>query len=326
MKSSKFYIFLPLLITIMLCIPSLICAKAEEKIEKTYSLDRDGKVYVRNISGDIVVNSWEKNEIKIIALKVARYERDLDNVTIDIHQTNGNVRIITRHYKSFSLFRSKHVSVYLELFIPDKAHLRVKNISGSIEAREIGGFIDIKTISGDIKIGTAKNGVKCQTVSGEIKIGTAQNGVKGKTISGDISLEAITGNADLKTISGEITVEGLKGSFKADTVSGDIELETFSHAEEIEAESISGSIELYGELSPGGIYEVDSHSGTIKIGIPAESDFELQTKTFSGDIQCDFELTMSGKINRKKLQGVVGKGGTSLIISSFSGNIRITKR
>lgn len=308
MKSSKLNISLPLLITIMLCIPSLICAKAEERIEKTYSLDRDGKVYVKNISGDIVVNSWEKKEIRIIALKVARYKRDLDNVTIDIHQTNGNVRIITRHYKSFSLFRSTHVSVYLELCIPDKAHIRVKNISGSIEAREIGGFLDIKTISGDIKIGTAKNGVK------------------GKTISGDISLEAITGNADLKTISGEITVEGLKGSFKADTVSGDIELETFSHAEEIEVESISGSIKLYGELSPGGIYEVDSHSGTIKIGIPAESDFELQTKTFSGDIQCDFELKMSGKINRKRLQGVVGKGGASLIISSFSGNIRITKR
>jgi DUF4097 and DUF4098 domain-containing protein YvlB len=289
MKIFKSYSSISILMITLLYIPSLLFAKAEDKIERTYTLDRDGRVYLEVKSGDVEVNSWDKNEVKIIAHK---------NATIDIYHTEGNIRIIVSRPQSF----------HYELFIPDKAHLRVETASGRVEAREIGGFVDVRTVSGDIKVITAENGIRC------------------KTVSGDIHLEKITGNADLKTTSGKITVEGIKGSIKADTVSSKIEIEAFSHAEEMEIESISGNIKLRGELSPGGIYELNSHSGNVKIGIPSESNFELRVETFSGNIHCDFEIKMSGKIDRKKIQGVVGKGGTSLILSTFSGNIRITKR
>jgi len=289
MKIFKSYSSISILIITLLCIPSLLFAKAEEKIERTYTSDRDGKVYLEVKSGDIVVNSWDKNEVKIIASK---------NDTVDISHTEGNIRIIISRSRSF----------HYELFIPDKAHLRVETASGRIKAREIGGFGDIRTVSGDIEVVTAKNGVRCKSVSGNIQIGK------------------ITGNADLKTTSGKITVDGIEGSIKADTVSGKIEIEEFSHAEEMEIESISGNIKLLGELNPGSIYEINSHSGNVEIGIPSDSNFELRVETFSGNIHCDFEIKISGKMDRKKLQGIVGKDGASLILSSFSGNIRITKR
>lgn len=289
MKIFKSYISLSLLMITLLCIPSLRYAKAEDKIERTYTLDRNGKVYLEVKSSDIVVNSWDKNEIKIIAHK---------NATIDIYHTEENIRIIISGPQSF----------HYELFIPDKAQLRVETASGKVKAREIGGFVDIRTASGDIEVVTAKSGVRC------------------KTVSGDIHIKKITGNADLKTTSGNITVEGIKGSVKADTVSGKIEIEAFSNAEGVEIESISGNIKLHGELSPGSIYEINSHSGNVEIGILSDSNFELRVETFSGNIHCDFEIKISGKIDRKKIQGIVGKGGASLILSSFSGNIRITKR
>jgi len=289
MKIFKSYSSISILIITLLCIPSLLFAKAEEKIERTYTSDRDGKVYLEVKSGDIVVNSWDKNEVKIIASK---------NDTVDISHTEGNIRIIISRPRSF----------HYELFIPDKAHLRVETASGRIKAREIGGFGDIRTVSGDIEVVTAKNGIRC------------------KTVSGDIHLEKITGNAELKTTSGKITVEGIEGSIKADTVSGKIEMEEFSHAEEMEIESISGNIKLLGELSSGSIYEINSHSGNVEMRIPSDSNFELRVETFSGNLHCDFEIRVSGKIDRKNIQGIVGKGGASLISSSFSGNIRITKQ
>lgn len=289
MKISKCYISFSLVLIILLCIPSLLFAKVKDKIEKTYTLNRDGKVYLEAKSGDIVVNSWDKNEIKIIAHKKAM---------IDMHHTDDNIRMIIKRPKSF----------YFELLIPDKAHLRVETVSGRVKVHKMGGSLDIRTVSGDIEVLTAKNGVRC------------------KTVSGDIHLEEIVGNADLKTTSGKISVEGIKGSVKAETVSGNIKLEAFSHAEEVEMESISGNIRLRGELSPGGIYEINSHSGNVEMSIPSDSNFELRVETFSGDMQCDFDLKISGKTDRKKLQGVVGKGGASLILSSFSGNIRITKQ
>ena len=289
MKIFKTYTFFFLLMSMLLGLPSLLLAKAEDKMERTYPLERDGKIFLKYKSGDIAVNNWNRNEVKIIA------HQDAD---IDINQSKGNIRIIVKRSKSS----------FFELFIPDKAQLRIETQSGKVKAREIGGFVDIRTASGDLEVIMAQNGARCKTISGDIRIGEIQ------------------GNAYLETVSGRIAVKGVKGSIKAGTVSGNIEIGAFSQSEEIEIESISGNIKLQGEFSPGGIYKIDSHSGNIEIGLPPASNFELRVGTFSGNIHCDFELKVSGKIDRKKLQGMVGKGGSSLTLSSFSGNIRINKR
>ena len=235
MKFFKLNIFILLFLTVIFCIPSALLAESEEKMEETYPLNEDGKVYIENISGDITVKSWKKNEIKILARKVAM-DRDkdaLDKVSIDINHTDGNIRIITRRNKSWSFSQSPDVSVFYDLIIPDKAQLRVKTISGRIQAWETGGRVDLESISGRIDIVKAEQGVKC------------------KTISGAIYLEDITGSTALKSTSGKIIVDGLKGSVEANTVSGDIDIKEFSLADEIEMETIKGSMEAQGEFSPG---------------------------------------------------------------------------
>jgi DUF4097 and DUF4098 domain-containing protein YvlB len=308
MKRSKHNIVLLAILFIVICFPSLGYARTEERIVETYPLESTGKVYLENISGNIIVSIWEKNEIKIIATKKGRRERDLDDVTINIRQFDGNIRIITRHDREFSLFRRGFVSVSYEIIVPAKASVRVKSISGHIEVRKIGGLLNVETVSGKIRVRVAENDVRC------------------KSINGDIDLEYIHGDAELNSVSGEISIQEIEGSVEAGTVSGDIEVDAFSHAEEIDMSSTNGDIELRGELSPGGIYRLDSFNGDTKVEIPSGSDFEFSAKTFSGSIECDFELKMSGRFNPKEVRGTVGKGGGSLTATSFNGNIRIMKR
>lgn len=309
MKLLKINTSVLFLFTTLLLVPSLLYAKAEDKITETYKMDRDGKVYLENVSGNIVVKSWNKNEIEIIATKVARNNDDLENVSVDITHTDDNVRITTRHLRTRNWFGSySGASVHYSLRIPDKARLRVKSVSGDIELHHIGGALDAGSTSGKIEIMTAEDGVKAGTVSGEIY------------------MENITGRADIKSTSGEIKVKGGKGSIEANVVSGDIELTDVSLAEEIEASSISGDIDLECEFLPGGDYEFHTISGEVNIKLPGNSDFDLRTKTMSGGIDCDFEIRISGKIERKKLQGTVGKGGASLEISTLSGDINLEKK
>ena len=308
MKRLKRDIALVAILFIVICLPSLGLAWTEEKIIETYPLENEGKVYLENVSGDITVSNWDKNEIEIKATKRGQRERDLDDVTIHIRQIKGNIRIITRHDREFSLFRSGSVSVHYEIIVPAKASVRVKSISGNVEVRKIGGFLNVESVGGEIRVRVAENDVRC------------------KSISGDIDLDYIHGDAELESVSGEISIQEIEGSVEAGTVSGDIELEAFSHAEELELSSTNGDIELRGELSPGGIYRLDSFRGDTKVEIPSGSDFEFSAKTFSGSIECDFELKMSGRFNTKEVRGAVGVGGGSLNVSSFSGDIRILKR
>ena len=326
MKPSKIYSLLLIIVIILLCMPSPLLARAKETFEETHPLNRDGKVYLKNVSGDIVVNSWDKNEIKIHAIKTARRKKALDNVLIDITRTNDNIRIVAQDERTFKKFRSSRVTIDYELYIPDNVHFKAETTSGDVEIGDIGGFLELKTVSGDISITTVKDGVKCKTVSGDIYMIKINGNVDIKTTSGDIEIEAIKGSVEAETVSGDIKIGAIKGSVEAETVSGDIDLEGFSQAKEIEIETISGYIAIQGFLSPDGTYYLDSHSGKIKVAIPSDSVFELQTKTFSGEIECDFELKVSGKIDRKKIQGVVGKGGANLNLSTFSGNIQISKR
>lgn len=343
MKSGKVCFSILTFAVILLCVPSLIFASAKDRLEKSYSLERGGRVILQNVAGDIFVKGWGKDQVELTAMHAGGPKKDLNEV-VHITQTDGNIRITTSSDKSFSLFGLTRTSVYYELLVPDSTHLKVETVSGNAEIHDFSGALEVKTVRGDIRIIEAKSRVKCKTISGNIHlehiigdtelittsgdlmVHDLEGSFDAESVSGDMVLKKIIGNTDIKTTSGEIGVRNLKGSFEAESVSGDIDVASFSQAEEIEIETVSGDISIEGILSPNGSYTMISHSGDIKLEIPKSSDFELQIRTSTGDMACDFELKVYGKIDRKQLQGIVGKGGASLNISTFSGDIHVNRR
>ena len=53
--------------------------------------------------------------------------------------------------------------------------------------------------------------------------------------------------------------------------------------------------------------------------------FDLEASTFSGDIESDFEIMVTGKFSKKKVQGAVNGGGAVVILNTFSGDIDLKK-
>jgi putative adhesin len=98
--------------------------------------------------------------------------------------------------------------------------------------------------------------------------------------------------------------------------------------------SVSGDIDYTGRLARTGRYQMQSHSGDIRI-TPADSrGFALEGSTFSGDVRSDFPLTIQtspgnsfspGGRNRS-VRGSFGDAGATLTLQSFSGDIVIVKR
>jgi DUF4097 and DUF4098 domain-containing protein YvlB len=290
-------------------IPSHALSRVEERKEVTYNLNKDGKVYLENVAGDILVSSWDRNRIRINAIKKAGSGFALNDASIDIHQyDDSSIRILTRRDDRLERFGRSNVSINYELILPEKAQIRIKTDSGDVDAVNVGGFINVITVSGEIDIVTARNGIKC------------------KTTIGNIDLRDITGNTEIETVSGKVIIDNIKGSVSANTVSGDIKLEALSDAEEVMLETTSGKIYADSELRQGAVYEIDSISGDIEMLMPSGSKFELNAKSDRGNVETDFLLMVTGIINRKRLQGVVGKGGAHINISTFSGDIEIKKR
>jgi len=100
-KQTALWVSLGCFIVLIGFTPSSLSAKEryEDKFEQTVDLARDGKVILSNISGDIEVKTWNKNQVKIDALKVSRTDsqeqarENFDHVAIVIEEDGGTLRI-----------------------------------------------------------------------------------------------------------------------------------------------------------------------------------------------------------------------------------------
>jgi len=296
--------------------PALADQKFEEKFDKTLPLAKTGKLTLSNVSGQIEILTWKEAQVKIEALKVSKassLEKAKENaakVTIDVTGAADLVSVETQYPKRTGGFwggDSINVSVDYKVWVPDQAAVELKSVSGDVSVAPIGGMAKIGCVSGNVDLKGAA-------------------GADVDLVSGELTLENIAGDAYLKAVSGNIKATGVKGSIEAEAVSGEIDLRDVSEAQTVSAKSVSGGITYVGKIKAGGRYELKAHSGDVRMTIPADSAFDFEANTFSGDIDSDFEIQVVGKISPREIHGTVGKGGATVILKSFSGSIDLKKR
>lgn len=285
--------------------------KFEEKFAKTEALAKDGKVIIGNVSGTIVVKSWAQDQVQIDAVKVcnvsseAKAKENMAQVKIEVTKNGNIVQIETKYPEKV---KNLNVSVNYVLTIPAMASIKVRNVSGSVEASGIGGLFQGNNTSGSVTLSRIGGGVDCVVVSGGLKVAD------------------VKGDVDLKTVSGGINAVRIQGSIDAETTSGNVTLTEIAEPKTVRAKVLSGRITYDGQIVAGGKYSFESLSGSVQVSIPASAGFDLEAETFSGSINTDFAVTMQGKIDRKSIQGVVNNGGAALRIKAFSGSIEIRKK
>ncbi len=126
-----------------------------------------------------------------------------------------------------------------------------------------------------------------------------------RSVSGGVKSKSVYAKKSvLESTSGNIKVEDYRGDLSAKTVSGDLYLNTSSPFEDIYIRSISGD---------------------VRISLPSNAEFYLESKTTSGKIICDFPISISGRLSDKNINGSVGNGDNKVTTSTVSGDIRISK-
>jgi DUF4097 and DUF4098 domain-containing protein YvlB len=296
--------------------PALAEEKYEEMFAKTEALAKNGKLYLSNVSGQIDIMVWKEAQVKIEAVKTskagsaAKAKENAAKVTIEVTKEGDVVRVETKYPKQSGSFWGGDrisVSVDYKIWVPDQAAVELNSVSGDITVAPLGGAAKIDCVSGDVKLRGA--------AGAEIKL-----------TSGELEMENIAGDAFIKAVSGDITLTKIKGSVEADAVSGDIELRDVSEAQSVDVKTVSGNVIYFGSIQAGGRYQLNAFSGDVRMTIPADASFDFEANTFSGSIDTDFEITVSGKISPKEIRGTVGKGGATIRLKSFSGNVDLKKK
>ena len=287
-----------------------------ERFSRKVKIGRDGRLSLENIAGNIVVTGGSGDEASIEAVKRTTGDASqLASVHIEVEERPGRVDIKTDHTA-----RNDRVSVDYTVTVPATAG------------------VNLKSISGNVKVASVQGPVRAESISGTVTAASTPRLELAKSVSGDVDLTDTSADADLNasSISGSVRAKGLKArALDLGTVSGDVVLTNVA-CERISIRSVSGDVEYSGALARTGRYEINSHSGTVRLALSSDIGFELNANSFSGSIRSDLPLTLGatrpGNERRRPgpmqhaTRGVFGDGSATLTIRTFSGDVVITKR
>jgi DUF4097 and DUF4098 domain-containing protein YvlB len=285
-----------------------------DRVSRKIKLSPNGSVSVSNVSGDIIVTGASGNEVSIEAVKRA-HRGQLGDVNVDINEAPNRVDVQTNY-----VGRNSDVSVDYTISVPSSASIYLHSVSGDVKVTGVQGLVRIEAVSGTI------------TASGTPRLDRA------KSVSGDVTLTDAGGEGDIQigSISGTVHVKGLKSvGVEVSSVSGDVTV-TNAACERFDAKSVSGTLEYDGTVSRNGRYNLNSHSGDVRLILANPSGFELDASTFSGSIHPDIPVTIGGAnrssddrrhgMRGQHVQGTFGDGSAVITIRTFSGDITIQKR
>jgi DUF4097 and DUF4098 domain-containing protein YvlB len=286
-----------------------------DRISRRVKLSPNGSVSVSNISGDIIITTASGDEVSIEAVKHTRRGQPGD-VSVDINEAPSRVDIRTNYVRG-----NTDVSVDYTIAVPASAS------------------VDVHSVSGDVKVTGAQGLVRLESVSGNIIVAGTPRLEKAKSVSGDVTLTDAAGDGDISlgSISGTIHAKGLKSrGVDVSSVSGDVTLASIA-CDRLDAKSMSGDLGYDGTLSRSGRYNLNSHSGNVRLVLTNPSGFMLDASTFSGSIDSDLPLTIGGDVDRTgqerrhgpdthRVHGTFGDASAVISVRTFSGDITIQKR
>jgi DUF4097 and DUF4098 domain-containing protein YvlB len=265
-------------------------------LDTTVTFDARGTVNVSCPGGDVVVTGTDRNQIVV----KARTERG----AIRFVSSGASATLEPAANRGCS-------DAHFEVSVPAGARLVVATWSGSLTVRGVHGDVEAHAQSGDIDVTDAGDNLEVET------------------LSGDITIEGVRGAANIHSLSGDVTLTRARGDVEVETVSGEIDLQDVV-SKQVRAHSTSGDLEFAGTIVSAGRYEFNTHSGEIRLVLPASVGAQLTLSTFSGEIDSAFPITLNagphsiGASQAKKLNFSLGQGTARIIAETFSGDVTLS--
>jgi DUF4097 and DUF4098 domain-containing protein YvlB len=321
----------------------------------------NARITIRGIRGDISVRSSDEPEIRVNGKKNVRSwnqtdaRRVAERIGVEIVANGDGFEVQPTSGDS-------RVSVDMDVVVPSKAAVTIRNEKGDISVADMGtsvtinsgsGDIDVRNTNGDVNIDMRRGDAKISTTKGDVKVsGTGDsvdvvNATGNFTINGEfvgpIRAEKVAKGVRFVSHRTDLTLTQLSGHMEAG--SGNLEvvdapgnLNVRTHEEEIRVENAggkikienrNGNIEVRFSSPPKEDIDIVNASAGITLGLPESSSFQIVADCHSGDIDSEFEAdslkktTVSGDSH---LEGKYGNGrGPKITLKTSYGSISIHK-
>jgi DUF4097 and DUF4098 domain-containing protein YvlB len=259
-----------------------------DEINQTYQLAPGARVEVSSIRGPVEIVNADTATAEVQIIRTARTRADLEYHKIEVEQTGNS--LVVRGVQEPEQRRGQNIQVnhHVILKLPRRIDLSVSSVSGSLKVGDVDGQMQVSSISGSVNMGNVGGKLKVTSVSGNLEVGN---------VGADARVTSISGNVRLGRVNGSLDVTSISGGLNATLVS----------------------------LSPQGIH-IKSVSGSIEIGFKSEVNADFNAEHVSGQVYLDVpNVTRDSEAEQHNVRARIGAGGTPIMITSVSGNIRLTR-
>jgi len=164
-----------------------------EEFHQTYALTADGHVELENINGAVHISTWDRNEVKVDAIKYADAKDRLDDAHIEIDAGKDYVSIRTeyRDHDHWGL-NVNPASVEYTLTVPRTVRLdEIKLINGSLDVTGVSGEVHASCINGRLDAHNLSGRAELSTINGHLD-------AKFDQLSGSpVELNSVNGSVEL---------------------------------------------------------------------------------------------------------------------------------
>lgn len=310
--------------------------------------------------GDIAVQAWDQDRIKVVVTKklVAANQEDsqkIDQQTQPVITSDGGVVTVNANTAGGGLNHA--VQSNLQIWAPKAAldlatrrgdisvqarqgevklsssrgNVSLQNITGNVIATMRRGDVHATGIHGDISFDGRMDDISVSDVSGTVRfsgdffgqmnLSKIAKGVNFKSSRTDLEIGRLDGDMQLE--SGDLRVKSVSGPFRVVTRSKDIHLEDISG--DVVVENSNGTVELHA-VKPLGQITINNQKGDVNLTLPANSSFQAEVRAHQGDVESDFnELKVQNERQDNFVNGSVGTGGPRLQINNVYGDVGIRK-
>lgn len=185
-----------------------------EEFHQTYPLAAGGRVELENVNGAVHITGWDRNEVKVDAVKYAYTKERLDEAKIKVDAGSSSVSIRTEYPHHDLTFNgwghNDPASVEYTLTVPKSARLdEIELVNGGLEIRSVSGEVHASSVNGSVQVRDVEGRSEISTVNGRLEAEFAR----------------LTESVELSSVNGSVSVtlpSDAKAEIEASTVSGHI--------------------------------------------------------------------------------------------------------
>lgn len=192
----------------------------------------------------------------------------------------------------------------------------VENVNGQLWLNTHGGDIVASRVTGSLHAGSGSGDIQVLQSAGDLALGTGSGDV---TVRGHRS----RGGVKIGTGSGDVRGDGIEAAdINASTGSGDVDFRAITAPR---ANFSTGSGNVTAALT-GAVEQlrVSTGSGDVHVALPANASAQVRFSSGSGEVESAIPLSITRR-RHGELIGTIGEGRGSVVVSTGSGDLRLTR-